>query len=73
MSAKTPNQIDFSDMSERDFMALLMNTAIVGRESGHGVHVKNGTFNKVPGILVVLDGYQFIDGKVVKAPTPETV
>ncbi len=71
MSAK--DKIDFSDMSERDFVAMLMNTAVVGRESGHGVAVKNGTFNKQPGILIVLPGYRFEDGRVVAVDVAEAV
>lgn len=63
MSAK---KIDFSDMSERDFVAMLMNTAVVGRESGHGVQVKNGRFLQVPSVLIVLPGYRFEDGRVVR-------
>lgn len=67
MSAK--KQIDFSDMSERDFVAMLMNTAIVGRESGHEVVVKNGRFSDQPGILIVLPGYRYEDGRVVATQT----
>lgn len=63
MSGK--KKIDFSDMSERDFMAMLMNTAVVGRESGHGVQVKNGRLLGTPSVLIVLPGYRFEDGRVV--------
>ena len=64
MSAK--KKIDFSDMSERDFVAMVMNTAVVGRKSGHNVAVKNGTFSNQPGILIVLPGYRFENGRVVQ-------
>ncbi|MEZ4594553.1 MAG: hypothetical protein R3D55_25925 [Chloroflexota bacterium] len=57
-------------MSERDFVAMLMNTAVVGRESGHSVMVKNGRFANQPGILIVLPGYRYEDGRVV-ATQPE--
>lgn len=63
MSAK--KKIDFSDMSERDFVAMLMNTAVVGRDSGHSVAVKNGRFSGQPGIVIVMPGYRYEAGRVV--------
>lgn len=70
MSAKDQKQkIDFTDMSERDFVAMLMNTAVVGRESGHHVIIKNGRFNQQPGILIVLPGYRYKDGRAVAVNT----
>ncbi len=64
MSAK--EKIDFSDMSERDFIAMLMNTAIVGRESGHQVIIRNGRLNQQQSILIALTGYQYKNGRVVE-------
>lgn len=63
MSAK--EKIDFSDMSERDFVAMLMNTAVIGRESGHEVVVRNGRFGEHQSILIALHGYRYEDGRVV--------
>lgn len=62
MSAR--KKIDFSDMSARDFATLMMNNAIVGKESGHEVKVSNGTFNGTPGVLIVLPGFTFRDGQL---------
>lgn len=55
-------KIDFSDMSEVDAVRLVINNAVVARDSGHGVAVKSATIKGEQGILVWVPGYKY-DGK----------
>lgn len=67
MSQSKKPKADFSDMSFHDVVAMIMNTAVVAKESGHGVNVRNATVAGVPSIVVVMPGYRFEDGRLQKA------
>lgn len=64
MSAK--KTIDFSDMTQRDFAALLMNTAVTGRDTNNDeIIIRNGKINGTAAIIIAIPRYKFADGKVV--------
>jgi uncharacterized protein GlcG (DUF336 family) len=56
---------DFSDLSPHDAIALVANSAVVARESGHPVEVAVARRNGVTGILVWMPGYLMQNGAVV--------
>ena len=66
MSAKNNNeQVDFRDITEVDAVTLVVNTAVIAANSGHGVVVANAKRNGLPGILVWMPNYHH-DGDSVK-------
>jgi len=65
MSAKDKQQNDFSDLSHVDAVALVANTAIVARDSGHNVQVKVASIKGERGIVIFMPGYHMVDGRVL--------
>lgn len=60
--SQSKKPIDFSDMSYRDVVAMLMNTAVIAKDSGHRVSVRNATVAGEAAIVIVAPGYKFVDG-----------
>lgn len=65
---KSSTQADFSDLSPHDAVALIVNTAVVAKNSGHDIRVYQKTWNEIPGLLVWMPGHIMQNNTVVKAP-----
>lgn len=59
---KQKTKPDFSDMSRFDVAGMVVNTAIVARDSGHKVTVRHARVEGERGILVFVPGFELIDG-----------
>lgn len=73
---KQKKKLDFSDMSRFDAVAMVANTAVVARDSGHPVTVRHARIQGERGILVFIPGFELIDGNlklVEEAPIASAV
>jgi hypothetical protein len=63
--SKSDKQVDFKDLVTHDAIALVTNTAVVARDSGHPVKVAVANYQGSWGILVWMPGYHMVNGAVV--------
>lgn len=66
MSQSKKPRIDFSEMAEHDVVALVTNTAVVAKNSGHPVTVRHARVEGQRGILVFMPGYELADGLIMR-------
>lgn len=71
MSQSKKPKTDFSDLAEHDAVALVTNTAVVAKQSGHGVVVRHARIEGQRGILVFMPGYELVEGRVRKTEVGE--
>ncbi len=64
MSQSTKPKADFSDLAEHDAVAIVMNTAVVARNSGHPITVQHARIQGQRGILIFIPGYELVGGRV---------
>jgi hypothetical protein len=64
MSQSTKPKADFSDLAEHDAVAIVMNTAVVARDSGHPITVQHARIQGQRGILIFIPGYELAEGRV---------
>lgn len=63
MSAK--NQNDFTDISALDAVTMVINTAVVARNSGHPVQVNAVMAAGHAGIMILIPKYKIINGRIL--------
>ena len=73
---KQKKKQDFSSLSRFDAAALVANTALVARDSGHEVVVRHAKVQGEQGILIFIPGFELVDGNLslvatVAEPEPE--
>lgn len=75
MSESKKQKTDLRHLSKFDAAALVANTALVARDSGHPFVVRHAKVQGEQGILIFIPGFELVDGElrlVANEPIAET-